>query len=79
MNCGNEDYLLKQEKFSPVIDFTLVRLNKSLHGLKKAPLLWLSEFLKFGIQPLDSTSCIFERRDLQLLVYVDDILILKNI
>lgn len=62
------------------------RLNKSLYGLKQASRLWFSKFshtiLKCGFQQSKSDYSLFIKRSentfIALLVYVDDILIVRN-
>ena len=62
------------------------RLNKSLYGLKQASRLWFSKFshtiLKCGFQQSKLDYSLFIKRSkntfIALLVYVDDILIVRN-
>jgi transposase InsO family protein len=55
------------------------KLNKAIYGLKQAPRAWyftISKFLQsLGFKPCDSDPSVFVNGDLQISVYVDDLLI----
>ncbi|KAI0994703.1 hypothetical protein K3495_g13478 [Podosphaera aphanis] len=57
-----------------------LKLNKSLYGLKQAPLAWFNEvkshFAKIGLRGGDANPNLFLGRNVYVLLYVDDMLII---
>ena len=60
----------------------LCLLVKSLYSLREAPLIWynlLSKLLKtIGLNPMDSAPCVFRKKQVIVLIYVDDLLIITE-
>jgi hypothetical protein len=58
-------------------------LAKALYGLKQSPRLWYERFTKFlcqilGFHCLDSDACLFRKRGVVLMLYVDDLLVVAD-
>lgn len=60
----------------------VLKLTRSLYGLKKSPRYWYEHFnrtiVEYGFKRSENDSCLFIKKDLYLLVYVDDLLIMGN-
>ncbi len=60
----------------------VLKLKRSLYGLKQSPRAWnatLVKFLnKFGLTQIKSDSCVFVNKYIMLAIYVDDIIILSK-
>lgn len=82
----NEEIYMQQPQGFIEDESKVCKLQKSLYGLKQASKCWNECFTNslqsFGLQPLQSDSCIFVRRDAQcfliILIYVDDGLACSN-
>ena len=77
---------LPKLKFIPHANGLIVRLHKSLYGLRQAPKLWYQllaqTLLKINFRRSRSTDCLFigpdPERPVYLLVYVDDIMVVGD-
>ncbi|KAJ5666536.1 uncharacterized protein N7477_008984 [Penicillium maclennaniae] len=58
----------------------VLRLNKALYGLRVAPILWQQEVLQklaqFGFVPIPEDPCLFVYKNVVLMIFVDDILVI---
>ena len=67
---------LPQEFIGPDNDQYVLKLKKSLYGLKQAPRLWFKTLEKSlhnrGFTSSKNDPCLFLKKDLVALVYVDD-------
>lgn len=74
-------YMNKPDGFKSNLD-TVLRLNKSLYGLKKSPKYWnvkLNDFLiEQGFKRSENDLCLYVKNGTYILVYVDDILLISN-
>ena len=76
------DIYLKEVPGYP--DIGVVKLEKSLYGIRQAPRIWyqtlITEFYNLGFTELISDSCVFKHATSQcyILIFVDDIIILTN-
>ncbi|GBP10776.1 Copia protein [Eumeta japonica] len=63
----------------PPFEGKLCKLNRSIYGLKQSALCWNNEFnkkiLKIGFVRSENDYCLYKRKSLFLLLYVDDILL----
>ena len=59
----------------------VLKLRKGLYGLKQAPRLWNDKWKRvmdaMGFKPLLSDECVFAKRDVWLLLYVNDIIVIE--
>lgn len=62
---------------------SVMRLRKSLYGLREAPKIWyelLSTTLKsYGLVEMRNAPCVFTKQGVVVMCYVDDILIMSNL
>ena len=79
-----ELYISQPQGFiDPQNPHKVLRLNRSLYGLKQASRIWYQllckKIIEYGFEPLITDECIFisPNRQMILLVYVDDILIIS--
>lgn len=76
------DVYIKPPKGTKVEKGKVLKLRKSLYGLKEAPKCWNTRFHKFitslGMEQSKSDFCLYKNRDTWLLVFVDDILLMGN-
>ena len=85
---GNSDVELYIDQPQGFIDrrypHKVLRLNRSLYGLKQASRIWYlllcKTIIEYGFEPLISDECIFisPNRRMIILVYVDDVLIISS-
>ena len=72
-----EVYINMPPMFGESSKNTLMKLNKSLYGLVQAPLTWYDrlkkELERLGFEPSERDPCLFYRKDMIALVYVDDV------
>lgn len=78
----DEDVFLKPPQGVDVEENNVLKLKKSLYGLKKSPKYWYECFNKFmteiGFTRSLNDYCLYTKDDTFVLLYVDDLLILSN-
>lgn len=75
----DEDVYLKPPEGVNIREGYVLKLTKSLYGLKKSPKYWYEHFNEtiqtYGFQRSQNDYCLFSKGDIYLLLYVDDLLI----
>lgn len=78
----DEDVYLKPPEGMNIQDGYVLKLKKSLYGLKKSPKYWYEKFnetiISYGFKRSDNDYCLFTKGNIYLLLYVDDLLILSD-
>lgn len=78
----NEDVYLLPPEGIEVPKGRVLKLVKSLYGLKKSPKYWYEKFnstiTEYGFRRSENDYCLFIMKNMYLLLYVDDLLILGS-
>lgn len=76
----DEEVYLKPPQGLEVQEGNVIKLAKSLYGLKKSPKYWYEKFTevitKYGFKRSQNDYCLYNKGNLCLLLYVDDLLII---